>query len=183
MKSKAKEQLLSVKRDRNLFHTLFITCQVCDIDLERFFQHENQVYPPSLSDSGNMRLGSKSDILQCLENLISQTYDIQNTQPNVNMLVNDGAAMVHMIKPGVADTFNEYASKLVEYVQGKFRGDVCRVDIVFDSYRADSLKAATWRKRGSGVRICVQGCKTSPGNWPQFLREDRNKTQTVCTAE
>ena len=32
-------------------------------------------------------------------------------------------------------------------------------------------------KRGTGVRIRVEGRRKMPGNWHQFLREDGNKTE------
>ena len=31
--------------------------------MDTFFQHENHSYPPSLSDSGKLRLSKKSDIV------------------------------------------------------------------------------------------------------------------------
>ena len=91
---------MSLKRDRNLFSTLYIACQVCDTDPDDFFQHENQTFPPSLSTYGNLRSGKKSDLLQCLEDL--QTRDESHTGlPEVDMIIIDGAAVVNMIKPGV----------------------------------------------------------------------------------
>ena len=35
--------------------------------LDTFFGHENQDFPPSLSTYGDIRTGTKSDILQCLK--------------------------------------------------------------------------------------------------------------------
>ena len=32
-----------------------------------FFSHENQPVPPSLSSLGRLRIGTKSDLLSCLE--------------------------------------------------------------------------------------------------------------------
>ena len=37
-----------------------------EIDAGTFFQHENNPYPPSLSDRGKLHLGKKSDLLKCL---------------------------------------------------------------------------------------------------------------------
>ena len=68
-KSHAQQQL-SLKHDRNLFSTLYIACQVCDADIDDFFQQENNSFFPSLSDYGNMRLGTKANMLQCLEDLV-----------------------------------------------------------------------------------------------------------------
>ena len=51
------------------------------------------------------------------------------------------------------------------------------VDVVFNTYRQDSLKSATWKKRGKGTRMRVEGKNKLPGNWHKFLREDSNKTE------
>ena len=69
-KSHAQQQLLSLKHDRNLFSTLYIACQVCDADLDNVFQPKNHSFSTSLSDYGNMRLGTKAEMLQCLEDLV-----------------------------------------------------------------------------------------------------------------
>ncbi|MES9882849.1 MAG: hypothetical protein ABW185_18430 [Sedimenticola sp.] len=176
-KSHSQEQVKSMKRDRNLFATLYIASQVRDADLDDFFQHENQSFPPSLSDCGNLRMGTKSDLLQCLEDLVPDDDDTSATEPVVDMIVVDGAAIVNMIKPGTAETFNDYTDEYSSYIRRQFTGSVRRVDVVFDIYKPDSLKAATRKKRGKGLRIRVEGTKKLPGNWAQFLREDGNKTE------
>ena len=38
-----------------------------DGDMDQFFSHENHACPPSLSQEGKLRLGSKADIMLCLE--------------------------------------------------------------------------------------------------------------------
>jgi hypothetical protein len=46
-----------------------------------FFSHENQPNPPSLSVDGNIRLGSKADLLSCLENVAEiSTQDLPEDQ-------------------------------------------------------------------------------------------------------
>ena len=54
---------------------------------------------------------------------------------------------------------------------------VSRLDLVWDSYRADSLKASTREQRGKGVRRCVVDSAVIPGNWQSFLRVDSNKVE------
>lgn len=51
------------------------------------------------------------------------------------------------------------------------------MDVVFDVYRADSLKAGTRLQRGHGFRQQVVPSLKVPRNWHQFLRNDQNKTQ------
>ena len=52
-----------------------------------------------------------------------------------------------------------------------------RVDLVFDEYRKDSLKAATRENRGSGQCQRVLPNALIPCDWKGFLRVDENKTE------
>ena len=57
----------SLKSDRNLFSTLSVASQFRDGNLNDYFSHKNQPCPPSLSARGKLKLGTKSDIVRCLE--------------------------------------------------------------------------------------------------------------------
>ena len=48
------------------------------------------------------------------------------------------------------------------------------MDIVWDRYISDSIKAATREKRGKGIRMKVAGKNKVPGNWSDFLRDEGN---------
>jgi len=52
-----------------------------------------------------------------------------------------------------------------------------RLDLVWDIYTADSLKASARAKHGKGVCRCVAAEAATPRNWQNFLRVDINKTQ------
>ena len=54
---------------------------------------------------------------------------------------------------------------------------VSRLDLVWDSYNADSLQGIAREKRGAGVRRRVTGAAVIPGNWQNFLRVDSNKIE------
>ncbi len=110
-----------------------------------FFSHENQACPPSISQLGQLRTGTKSDLVHCLETLV----DAEEDTPEVEALLLDGAAVVHMLKPGAAKTFQSYAHDVfVKYVNSQLQ-HVRRIDIIWDSYNPDSLKATARAKRGS----------------------------------
>ena len=47
--SKTKQQLSSARNHCLLFPRLYISCQTREGNLDQFFQHENQSFPPSLS--------------------------------------------------------------------------------------------------------------------------------------
>ena len=65
-KSKQAGKIATLKADVSLFSQLYIVAQDREIDVGTFFQHENNPYPPSLSDRGKLHLGKKSDLLKCL---------------------------------------------------------------------------------------------------------------------
>ena len=65
---------------------------------------------------GKLRIGKKADLLSCL-----QLEEIQTTStPVVDAFFLDGAAVVQMLNPGTAETFQEYAELVfIPYVKQK----------------------------------------------------------------
>jgi hypothetical protein len=172
--SNDKRQIASLKQNCSLFSQLYVSCQVRDGDLDEFFRHENQSCPPSLSQNGQLRHGTKSDLLHCLTDV--STIAASDT-PVVDALLLDGAVIVNILKPGASSTFKEYADKVfLPYLSRQLRC-VKRLDIVWDEYLPDSLKATARSQRGIGVRRRVQPDTRLPGNWEAFLRNDENKTE------
>ena len=170
--NKEKQQMVSLKSDVGLFSQLYISCQTRDGKLEEFFCHENQAYPPALSDCGKLHLGTKSDLLTCLRELEGHSEQT----PVTTCTVLDGAEIVQMLKPGSASNFAEYASQIfIPYVCSKFQ-NASRVYLVWDKYMEDTLKGTTRAKRGKGMRRRVVAGALLPSNWMDFLRVDSNKT-------
>ena len=82
-----------------------------------------------------------------------------------------------MKRPGSSVTFDDYASKVfLPYVLSWFEKHE-RVDVVWDVYQKDSLKAETRRERGAGIRRRVTATTKIPGNWASFFRVDENKEE------
>lgn len=107
--SKEKQDVASLKQNCNLFSQLYISCQVRQGNLDEFFAHENQSYPPSISKFGSLRPGVKSDLLKCLENLATNPCKT----PEADAMLIDGAALVNMLKPsGACKTFSDYANQV-----------------------------------------------------------------------
>lgn len=172
-KSNDKMKIASLKSNCSLFSRLYVSCQVREGNLEEFFCHENQSFPPSLSQFGKLRSGSKSDLLSCLEKVSPSRAEI----PSVDALLLDGAAIVNILKPGPSKTFEEYSHIIfLPYVRSQLQ-NVCRIDVVWDRYIADSLKNTTRSKRGKGIRRRVKPDTRIPGNWAAFLRVDENKEE------
>ena len=57
------------------------------------------------------------------------------------MIVIDGAVAVHFLHPQPGETFFCYKNKFVTYISSQFTGSIHQIDVVFDDYHADSLKA------------------------------------------
>lgn len=72
-------------------------------------------------------------------------------------------------------TFLDYREKVFKpYILHQLN-TVERLDVVWDRYKADSLKASTRQKRGEGDRLCFKESTPLPSNWSSFLRVDANK--------
>ena len=145
--SKQGKKIQVLQNNVALFGQLYISMQNRDGDLTKFFAHEIQSFPPSLSDFGKLNLpSSKSDLLGCLD---CESPDPPSTY---DCIVLDGAVIVHFLPTKAVSTFNEYADKVfVPYINKQLQG-CARVDIVWDLYLPDSLKESTREKRGRGVR-------------------------------
>lgn len=169
--SKQKAQVAALKNDCALFSRLYIACQSRDGNLEDFFKHENQPWPPSLAQMGKFREGQKSDLVKCLESFQVSKAD----SPQVDVQVLDGAVIVQMLPPGTASTFQEYHDTVfLPYIMKQLQ-QVTRIDLIWDEYKADSLKKTTRENRGTGTRIKVTPSSRIPKNWKGFLRVDGNK--------
>ncbi len=129
--------LSSLKNDCSLFFRMYIASQMRDGDLDDFFEHEKQACPPSLSQLGKLRTGTKSDLVGCLEDLVPAQEDA----PNTGVQVLDGVAIVNILLPGAAKTFSDYAKYVFSpYITSQLQ-HVNRVDVVWDEYFPESLKA------------------------------------------
>ena len=93
--------------------------------------------------------------------------------------VMDGAIIVNMLKPGGCKTLVEYAAKMFVLCAKKEQNCAKRVDIVWDQYIDNSLKASTREKRAScpSQRRRVEATSPIPKRWQQFLRLDSNKIE------
>ena len=121
--SKDKQQIASLKQNCSLFSQLCVSCQVRDGDLDEFFHHENQSCPPSLSQNGKLRHGTKSDLLNCLTELCPGPTEA----PALDGLLLDGAVVINMLKPGPCSTFQDYSQQVfLPYVRRQLQNVQCR---------------------------------------------------------
>ena len=175
VKSVSQQQVSSLKNDCSLFSRLYVASQIRNGDLDEFFQHENQSYPPALSKMGSIRTGAKSDLVDCLEDLAA-AHPSGNT-PAVQAVIIDGTSAVNMLKPGPATkTSHDFANQHLPYIKSHLQHSN-RVDIIWDRYFPDSLKTETRLKRGKGVRRRVEPATRVPGNWYEFPHLKENKEE------
>ena len=91
-------------------------------------------------------------------------------------MILDGAFVNHMLSPRILNTFQDYGNSVfLPYIFGQLQS-VRRLDIVWDVYLADSLKAGTKSKRGQGQRRKVLPLAPLPCTRKRFLKNDENKS-------
>ena len=138
--------MVALKNDCSLFSRLYIACQAREGNLEEFFRHENQPFLPSLSVSGKLRHGKKSELTDCLQRAS------QHTKPVVDLKAINGAAAVHIFTSTTAcKTFQDYADKVFLPFVRKEIENVKHLDIVWDRYVENSLKDDARESRGEGI--------------------------------
>ena len=91
------KKIENLKHDCSLFSRLYITSQTAgrELSMEEFFSHENQRYPPSLSDNGSLNGGTKSDLLKSFEDLSKPLDKI----PACGYVKVDGMVMMNKLIP------------------------------------------------------------------------------------
>ena len=168
-----KSEIASLKEERTQVIQIMLSGQAGREINEEVFAHENCDCPPSLTSQGQMHKGTKSELIKCLESEVPAVY----TSPKVDVAILDGAFIVQSLRPGTTSTFEEYADHLfIPYILSCL-SDVSRLDIVWDSYKTDSIKYGTRKKRGSSIHQRVTLAGKIPTNWQGFLRVDANKEE------
>ena len=129
-----------IKYDTSLLQKLFISSYVRGKDaLRMFFKHETSAYPFALSSNGNLRTTAKLALLPVLE-----SYGFsQSSALTCDVYVIEGPVLSQMLKPrGSVTTFEEYISKTITPFVINKAAIYKRVDIVFDVYLRNSIKAS-----------------------------------------
>ena len=95
-------------------------------------------------------------------------------------MILDGAFVAQMLFPRTLNTFQDYSNSVfLPYIFGQLQS-VRRLDIVWDVYLADSLKAGTKSKRDQGQRRKVLPLSPLPSRWKSFLKNDENRSDPFC---
>ena len=150
--STQKVEITTLKKNCQLFSQQYVACQIRNGNLNDFFRHENQSFPPSLSKNGDIRTGNNTDLIQCLEAISGVSME----KPFASCIVLDGPAIVNILQPRDCSTFQDYSLKVVcPFLLTQV--EACeRNDIIWGRYSKNTLKAKARKKWGSGVRRRVQ---------------------------
>lgn len=178
-----KQKMQHLKRHADLYGQAFLVLDSRGGDLELFFPHESSSYPPALSSEGSFNSCTKADLLvYIMEASTSSAISVHEEllAPDVYDFINfDGGVLLHSL-PGTivqGKTFDSYFDKVF---CPRIRHDLnqsTRVDIVWDQYRALTIKRDTLEKRGTGSRQRISGTAKIPGNWQNFLANVDNKKE------
>ena len=96
-----------MKDQLHLFSQLYVTTQVKEGDMDKFFKHETQSYPPLPSKHGLIRSGDEPEFIPCLKELLGESED-QTGIPDVDGVVIEGPVIGNHLKPYKVHTFNDY---------------------------------------------------------------------------
>jgi len=120
---------------------------------------------------GEIRLGTKSDLLEYLE---VEKFQVANA-PIVDFKLLDGAAVIQILNPGAVKTFQEYAdTAFLPYVFLQL-STAKRVDVLWDEYILHNLKDVTRQKRGKGIQRRVTSTTQLPKIGETFFMQTRTK--------
>ena len=76
--------------------------------------------------------------------LVTSEKDEVNTEASVL----EGSVLVNILKPGAANTFEEYSETVFNPAALQDLKEHIRIDVIFDSYKEKSLKLSPRKKRG-----------------------------------
>lgn len=92
-----------------------------------------------------------------------------------------GAAVVHALPSTTVSTFDSYAENVfIPFILNHLQSSK-RMDIVWDVYKANSIKDSTREKRVNGQRRKVTGETKIPPNRNAFLQD--NSERTLCSPD
>ena len=179
---KGTDKLASCKASAAIVTQMFVSLQARpDSNMDEFFMHENSRDPPSLSNKGKLRAGTKSQILGCLPGMPAHGKNATVKQASVVIL--DMPAVVHIIKPQRANVFGEYAGMhLLPFMENQMNTCTTRIDAVWDLYPQDSLKNQTRVKRlgestAKRTRVSEKVPIPKGKDWQAFLKVSENKDE------
>lgn len=141
--TKLSGQATTIKADRDLFSHLSASASSRNVDLSHQLSHELASIPLSLATSDrNLQMADKS----ALSHILADGHDVKELPHSTDRtcIIIDVMALVQSIsKPLNVTTFGDLADIYYRDMFNYFSETCTRVDVVFDTYRAKSIKART----------------------------------------
>lgn len=183
-----REKPKCVKPDRDIFRRIIISMESGrEVNIDKLLQKELCAVPLSLATTDSvLRPTNKADLATILQAGAKGT----ELSPSIvsTCTIIDGMALVRAIgKPPNALTFGDYADIFMQNVTGYLHGNITRVDLVFDQYQQNSIKAGARAKRSTGPqKICtiVSRDVKIPADWnkfPSYNNSYKISVKGMCT--
>ena len=83
---------------------------------------------------------NKADLLHCMP-LVTSEKEKEEVSTEASVL--EGSVLVNILKPGAANTFQEYSKTVFNPAALLDIKQQVRIDVIFDSYKEKSLKLTT----------------------------------------
>ena len=97
------------------------------------------------------------------------------------MVLLDGSAVAHMVRPSKSGTFKEYVPHhVVPFLRKMLSTSVQRIDVLWDTYPEGNIKAQTQAKHGNVPRTLLGPGGSSPipkRDWNKYLSNQENKKE------
>ena len=172
----------TIKADRRLLQRLLNAATGGrSLEMSNVLQYELSPTPLSLATpDGAMNATTKSDLISVLTDGIEVPQQIPDDDKKTCVII-DGHALIQALgKPSRCHTFGDYANVFAAAVTQHFGPKTTRVDVVFDRYREESIKAGT-RSRRVGKKRPVRKIIDTPHAplpcvWANFIALGANKT-------
>ena len=172
-----------IKADRKSLQRLLTASMAGrQIKMDEVLQHELSSLPLSLAKiNGDMNSTSKSDMTDILTGDIEVQYNIPAQKGlNKTCVVIYGHALIQALgKPHNCKTFQDYAIVFFNAVTKHINATVKRIDVLFDTYIENSIKAAARAKRSNKKRLIRRIIDREdlplPQVWANFIALSENK--------
>ena len=170
----------TIKVDRNILQRLITAYRSGrEVHLENILQHELMTVPLSLATtSGSLHSTNKSVMANILTQHVEVPANITVVEPSCLLI--DGQALVMALgKPTDIATFGQYADTFTNTVF-RMGANYGRIDVVFDRYQQESIKAGTRTTRNQRHRPVRRMIENDPlvplpSDWSSFMALEENK--------
>lgn len=167
--------MVTLKAERDLLRSVVLALESSrNADVDELLQRELSPVPLSIATpKKSLREASgKSDLSKILQQNVSQSERLVR-QSETRSIIDGMATVQSQINASGAKTFGEWCEKFSAYITSHFSENCTRVDVVFDRYLPNSIKAGTRKKRkggkGEGIRRNVESQEQRIGDWGRLL--------------